>query len=176
MSGTPASPRFEFRPLSAEDLPRLHEWVQRPHVAQWWENPRSLNGIRQEYLPVVQGTESTRAYVAYEAAQPVGFIQSYVVVDSGDGWWPEETDPGARGIDQFLLDEHRLGQGLGTAMIRAFLAHLFADPHVTAVQTDPAPHNARAVRCYEKAGFRRVGVVPTPDGPAFLMRCVRSSM
>lgn len=61
-------------------------------------------------------------------------------------------------------------------MIRAFLAHLFADPLVTTVQTDPAPQNARAVRCYEKSGFRHVGIVPTPDGPACLMRCPRGSI
>lgn len=33
--GTPHGPRFEFPLLTAADLPRLHEWVQRPHVAHW---------------------------------------------------------------------------------------------------------------------------------------------
>jgi RimJ/RimL family protein N-acetyltransferase len=176
MSGKAINPRFEFRPLSAADLPRLHEWVRRPHVSQWWNEPVSLHDIREEYVSVVEGTVSTRAYVAYDGAQPVGFIQSYVVVDSGEGWWPEETDPGARGIDQFLLDEQRLNQGLGTAMIKAFLTLLFSETQVTVVQTDPAPHNARAIRCYEKAGFHRVGVVEAPDGAAFLMRCLRPDL
>jgi aminoglycoside 6'-N-acetyltransferase-1b len=40
---------------------------------------------------------------------------------------------------------------------------------VTKIQTDPAPTNLRAIRCYEKAGFRKVGIVDTPDGPALLM-------
>ena len=34
---------------------------------------------------------------------------------------------------------------------------------------DPDPANARAIRAYEKAGFRRGRVVDTPDGPALLM-------
>jgi hypothetical protein len=38
------------------------------------------------------------------------------------------------------------------------------------IQVDPSPTNARAIRCYEKAGFTRVGTVVTPDGPALLMR------
>ncbi|MCD6077131.1 MAG: family N-acetyltransferase [Ramlibacter sp.] len=173
MSGTAASRGLEFRPLAEEDLAMLHAWVQRPHVAQWWEDPSSLEDIRHEYRPVVQGRDSTRAYVVQRGMQPIGFIQSYVVADSGDGWWPGETDPGARGIDQFLADANGLDQGTGTSMIKAFLEHLFRDPHVTVVQTDPAPHNARAIRCYEKAGFQRVGVVDTPDGPALLMRCPR---
>ena len=74
-----------------------------------------------------------------------------------------------RGIDQFLADPDALGQGLGTAMIRAFLSELFRDPGVTRVQTDPDPANARAIRSYEKAGFRAARLVTTPDGPALLM-------
>lgn len=67
--------------------------------------------------------------------------------------------------------EDQLGRGLGTAMVRAFVEMLFRDPSVTRVQTDPAPGNARAIRCYEKAGFRVTGEVETPDGRAVLMVC-----
>ncbi len=51
-------------------------------------------------------------------------------------------------------------------MVRAFVEKLFEDPTTTRVQTDPSPTNPRAIRCYEKAGFRRVGEVDTPDGAA----------
>jgi RimJ/RimL family protein N-acetyltransferase len=55
-------------------------------------------------------------------------------------------------------------------MVRAFVDRLFADLAVTSVQTDPSPANRRAIRCYARAGFETVGEVPTPDGPAILMR------
>jgi len=54
-------------------------------------------------------------------------------------------------------------------MVTAFVRKLFEDPSVTRVQTDPNPVNGRAIRCYEKAGFRIVGEIVTPDGPALLM-------
>ena len=53
---------------------------------------------------------------------------------------------------------------------------LFENPQVTRIQTDPDPRNARAIRrngCYEKAGFRAVEEVQTPDGVALLMVCER---
>jgi aminoglycoside 6'-N-acetyltransferase len=37
------------------------------------------------------------------------------------------------------------------------------------VVTDPDPANTRAVRAYEKAGFRMQRLVDTPDGRALLM-------
>ena len=125
---------------------------------------------------LINGTSTTKAYIANQGGKPIGFIQSYVVKDSRGGWWEEEQDPGARGIDQFLTAPGQLNQGLGTAMIRAFLAMLFEDQNVTTVQTDPDPKNHRAIRCYTKAGFCAVGQVHTPDGLALLMRCVRSSL
>ena len=93
-----------------------------------------------------------------------------------DGWWLDEHDPGVWGIDQFIAEPTLLGRGFGTAMVRAFVARLFENPAVTRVQTDPSPGNARAIRCYEKAGVRAVGEVDTPDGPALLMYCDRPAV
>jgi aminoglycoside 6'-N-acetyltransferase-1b len=167
-------PDVTFRRLTVADLPMLHDWLSRPHVAQWWGPVPSLADVVDEYRPLTVAGARDQAYIALSGGIEIGYIQSYVVKGSGDGWWPEERDPGARGIDQFLADPDRLGQGLGTAMVRAFLAHLFADPAVTRVQADPAPDNVGAVRCYQKAGFRPVAEVDTPDGRALLMICDRA--
>ncbi|MEZ5498824.1 MAG: GNAT family N-acetyltransferase [Steroidobacteraceae bacterium] len=163
-----------FRPLARADLRVLHEWIQRPHVAEWWDNDYSQEEVERDYLPTIDGGSTTKAYIAYLSGKPIGFIQSYVVKDSGGGWWTSEQDPGALGIDQFLVDANRLNQGLGTTMIRSFVARLFSDPAVTRIQTDPDPENHRAIRCYEKAGFVQICPVMTPDGPALLMACDRS--
>jgi RimJ/RimL family protein N-acetyltransferase len=124
--------------------------------------------VREEYGACI-GSPVVQQMLACLDDRAVGFIQSYCVMGADPEWWTEETDPGARGIDQFLADGEQLGQGLGTEMVRQFLALLFEDPRVTKVQTDPAPDNARAIRAYEKAGFQRVGLVQTPDGAALLM-------
>jgi RimJ/RimL family protein N-acetyltransferase len=165
---------LSFRPLTLTQLPLLHEWLARPHVAEWWGPPPSLTAVEQEFGPLTSDQSTTRPYIVIGDGAPIGYIQSYVAMGSGDGWWPNEKDPGVRGVDQFLAHSEQLGRGLGTAMVRAFLRRLFADAAVTRVQTDPSPRNRRAVRCYEKAGFHAVGEVDTPDGRALLMVCERA--
>jgi RimJ/RimL family protein N-acetyltransferase len=160
---------FAFEPLREAHLAMLREWLLRPHVAAWWGEAETVDMLRADYIGDHR-PNATRAYVAMLAGKPAGFIQCYVVMASGGGWWVSETDPGARGIDQFLADPDRLGQGLGRRMIVGFVETLLADPSVTVVQTDPDPANLRAIRCYEAAGFERVGLVATPDGEALLMR------
>jgi RimJ/RimL family protein N-acetyltransferase len=163
-----------FRPITMDDMPMLHEWLQRPHVAEWWMPSPSLEEVVEEFAPLTQSGGPVQGYVALEGSREIGYIQSYVVKDCGDGWWEDEQDPGARGIDQFLADGDQLGRGRGTAMVRGFVAHLFDDPAVSHIQTDPDPRNVRAIRCYEKAGFHAVSEVDTPDGRALLMICHRS--
>ena len=160
-----------FRPLGAADLPMLHEWLGRPHVAEWWETPPpSLDDVIEEYGIRVGASSPHHAYIVQLDDAPIGFVQSYTAVAChAEGWWQDEHDPGLRGIDQFIAEADWLGRGLGSAMVRAFTDRLFTDATVTRVQTDPSPTNARAIRAYEKAGFRPVREIVTPDGPALLM-------
>jgi len=161
-----------FRPMRDEDLPMLQAWIGRPHVREWWtgeEADMTPEEFRAHYLPRVMAEENVMPYIVVLDGRPVGFAQSYVAMGSGDGWWDDIADPGVRGIDQFLCEASDLGKGLGTRMVKALVAKLFADPAVTRIQTDPDPRNARAIRCYEKAGFRAEDTILTPDGAALYM-------
>jgi RimJ/RimL family protein N-acetyltransferase len=164
-----------FRSLASHDLPMLHEWLARPHVAEWWGPQQTAAEIAAEFGAYIADPSSVQPHLALLDGVPLGYIQSYVAMGSGDGWWEDERDPGVRGIDQFLANADQLGQGLGTRMVRSFVRRLFDDRAVTRVQTDPSPTNARAIGCYEKAGFRAVGEIDTPDGRALLMHAERSS-
>lgn len=167
---------MRIRLMTESDLPMLHDWLNRSHIVEWWggEDARpTLEEVVEWYAPRVLGEESVTPYIAELDGVPIGYAQSYVAMGSGEGWWETETDPGVRGIDQFLASASQLNQGLGTQLVRALVSQLFIDRSVTKIQTDPAPENLRAIRCYEKAGFIQQGIIDTPDGKAVYMTQTR---
>jgi AacA4 family aminoglycoside N(6')-acetyltransferase len=173
-----SSGELRLRPMHRDDLPMLHAWLNRPHLVEWWGGEAArptLDDVLADYDPAQLARAGVTPYIAMLGDTAVGYAQSYVAMGSGDGWWQDETDPGVRGIDQSLADPALLDRGLGTRLVRALVAQLFADPAVTTIQTDPAPHNARAIRCYEKAGFVAQGVIETPDGAALYMTLTRDA-
>jgi RimJ/RimL family protein N-acetyltransferase len=161
---------ISVRSLVHSDMPMLRDWLCRPHVSRWWGEPVSRAAVERDYLPLTDEASAMRGYIASLDERPIGFVQSYLVRGCGDGWWEQqETDPGARGIDQFIAHSEDLGRGLGSAMIRAFVERLFLDATVSKLQADPAPDNERAIRSCARAGFVMQGEVMTPDGVALLM-------
>lgn len=163
-----------LRRMTPRDMPLLAHWLTRDHVVEWWGGERpTLAMVSDIYLPRVEGKDGVTPYVALLAGRPFAYAQSYVAMGAGDGWWEDETDSGVRGIDQCIGEVELLNLGHGTRLVRALVAELFADPGVTKIQTDPSPANARAIRCYEKAGFRYARTVMTPDGPAHDMLVCR---
>ena len=167
-----SDPPVSLRLVTEHDLPMLHAWLNRPHIVEWWggeEARPTLEDVIAQYLPRVLAEEPVTPYIAMLGQEPFGYAQSYVALGSGDGWWEEETDPGVRGIDQSLANPEQLNRGLGTKLVRALVELLFMDPAVTKIQTDPAPSNRRAIRCYENAGFVQHGLITTPGGSAVYM-------
>ena len=132
--------RVLLRPLEERDHGRLGEIGAEPEVARWWPN------IAEELAVADEG--SVRLTVE-AAGEVVGMIQFH-----------EETEPDFRhaGIDVFLATASH-GQGLGADAVRTLARHLFEEHGHHRVTIDPAAANERAIRCYERVGFRRVGVM-----------------
>jgi aminoglycoside 6'-N-acetyltransferase len=61
-----------------------------------------------------------------------------------------------------------VGIGHGSAIVRQFVEELFAEG-APRVIIDPHPDNARAIRAYEKAGFREIDRRTSRYGDVVLM-------
>ena len=148
----------------------MADWLNRPHLQKWWRSGKvTADSIRKKYLPRIAGDDNARPFIAWMKETPVGYIQYYDASEGDPNWWLDQPGPGVLGIDMFVGDETKLNKGIGTAMISQFCEFLFDGPDVTEIRIDPSPENLRAIRCYEKAGFQRVGNITTPDGPALMM-------
>ena len=116
--------RFRFEPVRAEDLPLLQRWVALPHVAAWWDVDPTPEEVREDFLPDPPDPGDDRYIVSLDG-RPIGYIQSYVAIDTGSGWWRGYTDPTVRGIDQFIGEPELLGRGVwhrdGPGLLRTAL-------------------------------------------------------
>jgi aminoglycoside 6'-N-acetyltransferase len=158
------STTYRFKPFAPDDFPLMRRWLARPHVVEWW-------GDADEQFGLVSGDLAEPAmdqFIVSLDTRPFAYLQSYRLTDWNVDFGPQPDD--TRGIDQFIGEPDMVGRGHGSAFIRAFVtrAHAGGAPRVV---TDPDPDNARAIRAYEKAGFRREREIDTPDGRALLMVC-----
>jgi aminoglycoside 6'-N-acetyltransferase len=137
--------RVVLRPLTEADVPRIVELGAHPEVARWWR------GLTAEHVrEKARGEdEGVTVFAIVADGEVAGMIQHY-----------EEDDPEYEhaGIDLFLGVPYH-DRGLGTDAVRTMARHLIVDRGHHRVVIDPAAHNERAIRCYEKVGFRRVGIM-----------------
>jgi len=143
--------------MRTDDLPLLHEWLQRPHVERWWREGETYEKVVERYLPAIQGSDPTDHYFVLLDDRPVGFVQTYVVADYPEHAQLVAADPGAAGVDLLIAEEALTGHGLGTELLRRFVSEVvFAGPATTHCIADPEVENIASVRAFEKAGFRIV--------------------
>lgn len=127
--------RVTLRTLDEADAPRLREL--RP--SSW----RS-----EDDWPFEEGSTATRYTIQLDETV-VGLIQS------GENPEPEYRHAS---IDIFVGEPWR-GQGIGTDAVRTLAIHLVRDLGHHRVVIDPLADNTAAIHCYQKVGFKPVGVM-----------------
>jgi len=141
----------------------VRRWPKMPHVREWWGDPDEQFALVSGDLPL----PAMAQFIVAADGRPFGYVQTCDLAS-----WPDpafaDQPPGTRGIDQFIGEAEMLGKGHGASFVRAFADRLLG-AGAPRVMTDPDPANGRAVRAYEKAGFRRVRLLDTLDGRALLM-------
>jgi aminoglycoside 6'-N-acetyltransferase len=132
-----------LRPAEPRDEAAFLAILSDPTVDAWWQSDDPAADAREKV------TQDEIAVWAIEAdGAVVGLIQA-----------DEETEPQYRhaSID-IVLASGGQDRGLGSDAVRAVARWLFARGHHR-ITIDPAASNERAIRAYERVGFRRVGVM-----------------
>jgi RimJ/RimL family protein N-acetyltransferase len=151
---------FEFKPLTTDDFPLLLEWLSKEHVKKWWDDgDDTLEKVAAHYGK----NDDIERFVLCETnrakEKPAGYFQYYFEED------------GIIGIDQFIGEEDYLNRGVGEGVIKMFVEMIARRHRPAQIILDPSPENKRAVRCYEKVGFKHYRTRQNSDGSqAYLMR------
>ncbi|ARF53014.1 GNAT family N-acetyltransferase [Streptomyces gilvosporeus] len=129
-------------PTTEDDVDLLAQWFASPDFVEHWGGvPISRDEVAEKY--VGRRRPRVESFLVLAQGTPVGYAQ----------YWHAGVAEG--GIDMVLAPEAR-GRALGPDAARALLAHLGGNLGWRRVTVDPVRGNVRAVRAWEKAGFRQV--------------------
>jgi aminoglycoside 6'-N-acetyltransferase len=145
-SGLPklAEGNLLLRPIKRSDADAMLELLTQPGVARWWG---AYDPVRLERDFFDQAW--AYSYLVLLDGLLAGMLQFH-----------EEMDPDYRyaSID-IALGEAYQDRGLGTRALRLLIGYLIDARGHHRITIDPATDNPRAIRVYEKVGFRPVGVM-----------------
>jgi aminoglycoside 6'-N-acetyltransferase len=136
--------RVTLRPIRTADAPALVSILTEPEVARWW----GMQPPHQAADELVADDEAVVCAIEVDG-DLVGCIQYY-----------EEEDPDYRhaGMDIFLATAAQ-DRGLGSEALRLLGRYLVDQRGHHRLVIDPRADNERAIRAYERVGFRRVGLM-----------------
>lgn len=134
-----------LRPIRPDDRPALLEVLRDPSVVEWWDT----RGAEVSADELLAGDDGLTVWAIEVDGDFAGSVQA-----------TEESDPDYRhaGIDIFLHSRFQ-GRGVGTDAVRTLGRYLFEVRGHHRLTIDPAASNTRAIRTYERVGFRPVGVM-----------------
>ncbi len=145
--------RTRLRPLREDDLPLVVRWYNDPGVRHWLhqsDRPDATLEVAREHFwrPVEEG-RALAWVLETPVGRPVGTLRLL------------EIDPhhGRAELAISIGETDQWGRGLGTDAIQQALAHAFQTMGLRRVGLITDADNARGIRCYEKAGFVREGLL-----------------
>jgi aminoglycoside 6'-N-acetyltransferase len=153
-----------LRPMRdvADDYAAMGQWLSDDRVLAFYggdEHRMDAEQARKKYRPRVVGEDPVHPCVIEAEARPVGYLQYYRVEEHWE-YELEDQELDTWAIDLFIGEPELWGRGIGTQALGLIIEHLFCGLGAEQIVIDPQMDNERAVRAYEKCGFRKVKLLP----------------
>ncbi|MFZ0039850.1 MAG: GNAT family N-acetyltransferase [Solirubrobacteraceae bacterium] len=165
---------IELRPMTADDVPYVANWLREPHVARWWLPNTTPEAELEELNARLSGAgdQSTQLLTILEhgsqkrgGASRIGWCQWYPY----DAYPSEAAALGAQagdcGLDYAIGDPTAVGRGLGTQVIAALVDEVRRHHPGCGVIVDPDARNGASRRVLERNGFSLISVRPVTSEP-----------
>ena len=154
-----------LRPATRADFEMIRRWLGRPDIQEWW-GPIAAT---EAEVNIALSSAFAICRIIEAGGNPVGYAHAVDATIWGESL-PQDLDPGTWDLDLFVADEAHRGKGVGQVALKLLRDEVFATTLAVAVCVFPSVKNERAVRAYEKAGFRWKRVWNDPyAGPSWFM-------
>jgi RimJ/RimL family protein N-acetyltransferase len=141
--------KVRLRAIERSDIPTFVRWLNDPEVTQYLK----------VYMPMSQAQEER--WFEAQLEQRDGFILGIETLDGkliGNVALAHIDWKNSRaGLGIVLGEKEYWGQGYGTDAITALLGFAFKQMNLHSVHLTAYEYNKRAIRCYEKCGFKLEG-------------------
>jgi len=138
-----------LRPATRADWDLIRGWLARPDIQEWW-GPVAAT---EAEVNMALGSQHALCRIIEAEGGPAGYAHAVDATLWGDEL-PQDLEPGTWDLDLFIASEAHRGKGVGQAALAMLKEEVFASTLAVAVCVFPSVKNERAVRAYEKAGFR----------------------
>lgn len=152
------------RPDEHVDL--IHDWMNREHVAPWWQLDRPL----PEVCDYLAGLTHLTPWLIATDGVPFAYVETYRVADDplAEAYPARDDDVGWHVL---VGPEEFIGTGIPRLMGRAVLAYLLQFGRRAVCEPDV--RNKRMLAYCRRLGCEARGQVALPDKQAALMVCER---
>ncbi|GAA0326831.1 GNAT family N-acetyltransferase [Oceanobacillus oncorhynchi subsp. oncorhynchi] len=153
--------KLTVRELAKEDNYLLAKWLSDPAVLQFYDgrdNPFDLEKVNEKFYPLQDNV--VRCIIAFDSLE-IGYIQYYLLnINTRKKYGYLNDKDVIYGMDQFIGETQYWDRGIGSLLIKSMVAYLINKKRINKVVMDPQAWNKRAIRCYEKSGFKKIKLLP----------------
>lgn len=167
-----AGEKIFLRPISEDDLQQILKWNLDQELNRYVDNnrPSTLQECQAWYRSAKSDRYSQAFGISfYDGAGIIGEVELINIT-----WRNRHAELRIR-----IGEKDLWNQGLGTETVRVFLGYIFHQLKLERVYLRVYSSNRRAIRCYQKSGFKFEGRLsrsehmPESDDSILLMRILR---
>ncbi len=142
--------KVSLRPMKPQEVKLIYKWANNPDVIPYWYKKRmSLKQIKEDWKPHYFSDKIPqwgRCFAIQVEGKPLGMI-NYNKIDKLN----KKVE-----IDIIIGEKKNWNKGYGTDAVKTLINYLFKEFKLNEIWIAPHTTNPRAIRAYEKAGFKKI--------------------
>ncbi|WP_314584075.1 GNAT family N-acetyltransferase [Paenibacillus terrigena] len=147
-----------------EDYAFIFKWLNDEKLLRYIEGPSTRYTMEQiiaKYGSRARGEHVVTPCIMEWNNTAIGYVQFYPLQEDEIELYEvtSTSDQSPYGIDLFIGETDYWDQGIGTTALKSVVRYLLTEQGAADVYIDPQTWNTRAIRSYEKCGFKKVKVI-----------------